>query len=82
MAGSRFPPVSAGSGLAHGHSWTCKGARKIKIELVRPQWLGRFRYYNNHLDDATRFTFRIGLWGLLLGAASIFLSAAGFLKFP
>ena len=59
-----------------------QGSTEIKIELVHPQWLGRFRYYNNHLDDATRFTFRIGFWGLILGVASILLSAAGFLKLP
>jgi len=59
-----------------------QGSTEIKIELVRPQWLGRFRYYNTHLDDATRFTFRIGFWGLILGAASILLSAVGFLKLP
>jgi len=43
---------------------------------IRTIWqpAGRFLYYHNHLDDVVRFTFRIGVWGLLFAVLSIGLS--------
>jgi hypothetical protein len=38
----------------------------VSVTSVSPQWIGRLRYYNNHLDDTVRFAFRIAIWGLLL----------------
>ncbi len=43
---------------------------KIKVDVPFQFW-GRFCYYNNHLEDATRFSFRIGFWGLFLAAISL-----------
>jgi hypothetical protein len=46
----------------------------IQITPMPNQWWARFLYYNNHLDDAVRFTFRIGFWGLIFGVVSLGLS--------
>jgi hypothetical protein len=44
---------------------------EITIECAYPQWLGRMSYYNNHLDDTVRFTFRIGIFGLVFAIVSL-----------
>jgi hypothetical protein len=51
----------------------------LEITAVRSQSWARFLYYNNHLDDAVRFTFRIGFWGLLIAVISLGLSLASLL---
>ena len=52
----------------------------IAIVIVRPQWLGRVLFYNNHLDDTVRFTFRLGVWGLIFAVLSLALSVQALLK--
>jgi hypothetical protein len=44
---------------------------EVEITPVLNQWWGRCLYYNNHLDDAVRFSFRIGFWGLILSVVSL-----------
>ena len=51
----------------------------VEISMVN-QLLGRFIYYNSHLEDAVRFSFRIGLWGLILGLLSLLLSLISIFK--
>jgi hypothetical protein len=43
----------------------------VRITTFIPQWIGRLSYYNNHLDDTVRFTFRIGFWGLILAVLGV-----------
>lgn len=43
---------------------------KILVDAPFQPW-ARYCYYNNHLDDATRLSFRIGFWGLILALISI-----------
>lgn len=45
----------------------------VKVSRVW-QPLGRFLYYQNHLDDTVRFAFRIGFWGLIFAVFSLILS--------
>jgi len=52
----------------------------VEISAVSNQWLARFLYYNNHLEDAVRFSFRIGFWGLILAVLSLGLSLTSILK--
>ena len=52
----------------------------VEISAVSNQWLARFLYYNNHLEDAVRFSFRIGFWGLILAVLSLGLSITSILK--
>ena len=47
---------------------------EIHIEAMPIQWLARLQYYNSHLDDAVRFSFRIGFWGLIFAIASLVLA--------
>lgn len=51
----------------------------VKISAVSNQWWARFLYYNNNLDDAVRFSFRIGFWGLTLAVLSLGLSLTSIL---
>jgi hypothetical protein len=51
----------------------------VQITAMPNQWRARFLYYNNHLDDMVRFTFRIGFWGLILAVISLGLSIASLL---
>jgi hypothetical protein len=46
----------------------------VNVLAAKPQWLGRFHYYNTHLNDAVRFSFRIGVWGLVFAVVSILLT--------
>ncbi len=48
----------------------------LQITAMPNQWWARFLYYNKHLDDTVRFTFRIGFWGLILAVLSLGLSLA------
>ena len=52
---------------------------EVEINRVN-QFFGRLRYYNSHLDDTVRFSFRIGVWGLLVGILSIALSLLSIFK--
>ena len=47
---------------------------EVEITPVLNQWWARCLYYNNHLDDAVRFSFRIGFWGLILAVVSLGIS--------
>lgn len=49
----------------------------VEIRTAKPQWLGRFNYYNNHLNDVVRFSFRIGIGGLVFAVVSILLTLCG-----
>lgn len=49
----------------------------IEVFHTRSQWLGRLHYYNNHLNDAVRFSFRIGAGGLVFAVVSVFLALCG-----
>ena len=52
-----------------------------EVEIIPVNQLsGRLLYYNSHLDDTVRFSFRIGFWGLLLGVFSIALSLISIFK--
>lgn len=53
---------------------------KVEITSVSNQFLGRFRYYNSHLDDAVRFSFRIGVWGLIFAILSLALSIVSMIQ--
>jgi hypothetical protein len=53
---------------------------EVEITLVSNQWWARCLYYNNHLDDAVRFSFRIGFWGLILAVVSLGFSLISILK--
>lgn len=52
---------------------------EVEIKTVNPWW-GRILFYNNHLDDAVRFSFRIGFWGVILAVVSLGLSLISILK--
>jgi hypothetical protein len=52
----------------------------LEISPVTNQWWARCLYFNNHLDDAVRFSFRIGFWGLILALVSIGLSLVSILR--
>jgi len=47
---------------------------RVMIEMMPIQWVARWRYYNCHLDDSVRFSFRIGFWGLVFAVVSILLT--------
>lgn len=49
----------------------------IEVLPARSQWLGRLHYYNNHLNDAVRFSFRIGVGSLIFAVLSILLTLCG-----
>jgi len=49
----------------------------IEVFPARSQWLGRLHYYNNHLNDVVRFSFRIGAGGLVFAVLSILLTLCG-----
>lgn len=49
----------------------------IEVSATKPQWFGRLKYYNNHLNDVVRFSFRIGIGGLVFAAVSILLTLCG-----
>lgn len=49
----------------------------IEVFPARSQWLGRLHYYNNHLNDAVRFSFRLGAGGLVFAVVSILLTLCG-----
>lgn len=49
----------------------------VVVRAAKPQWLGRLNYYNNHLNDVVRFSFRIGVGGLFFAVVSIVLSLCG-----
>jgi hypothetical protein len=51
----------------------------VEITAMPNQWRARFHYYNNHLDDTVRFTFRIGFCGIILAVMSLGLSIASLL---
>ena len=53
---------------------------EVEITPVLNQWWARCLYYNNHLDDAVRFSFRIGFWGVILAVVSLGLSLISILK--
>ena len=53
---------------------------EVEITPVSNQWWARCLYYNNHLDDAVRFSFRIGFWGVILAVVSLGLSLISILK--
>jgi hypothetical protein len=66
---------SSGLGVEMGQYWLSPKSRaqlglgsedKVAVDVPFQPW-GRFCYYNNHLDDTTRFTFRLGIWALALG---------------
>jgi hypothetical protein len=50
---------------------------EVHIEAVPIQWLARIKYYNSHLDDAVRFSFRIGMGGIVFAILSILLTLRG-----
>ena len=52
---------------------------EVEIKTVNPCW-GRILFYNNHLDDSVRFSFRIGFWGVILAFVSLGLSLISILK--
>lgn len=49
------------------------------LRMVPIQWLDR-SFYNSHIDDAVRFSLRIGFWGFIVGLLSILLSRISILK--
>ena len=49
----------------------------VHIEAMPIQWLARIKYYNSHLDDAVRFSFRIGMGGIVFAILSILLTLRG-----
>jgi hypothetical protein len=49
---------------------------ELEIDPMSIQWWARFLFYNHHLEDAVRFSFRIGFWGLILAVISLGLSLA------
>jgi hypothetical protein len=53
---------------------------ELEIRMVPIQWLGRIFYYNSHLDDAVRFTFRIGFWGFMIGLIALLVSLISIAK--
>lgn len=53
---------------------------EVEITPVSNQWWARCLYYNSHLDDAVRFSFRIGFWGVILAVVSLGLSLISILK--
>jgi hypothetical protein len=50
---------------------------EVRIEMKPTQWLARMQYYNSHLDDAVRFSFRIGFGGIIFAVISILLTLCG-----
>lgn len=52
---------------------------EVELQRANP-FLGRLFYYNNHLDDAVRFSFRIVCWGLIIGILSLTLTLVSIFK--
>jgi hypothetical protein len=69
--------------IRQGECWTGPATRSqldiedgstVNVSIAKPQWVGRFHYYNTHLSDSVRFSFRIGFWGLVFAVVSILLT--------